>query len=147
MKEASTQAHKSQRGISYVEVLIASAIIAVSLVPAMEALNASVRSNQLSATLQAQHFLLLEKYEELMAQSFDTLDAEALSLADQTTASTLFSDPSGTSNRRLVYLQRFDADNLDNDDNPFTGGDGGLCWLRVEIAGTSINREVLVSKY
>lgn len=139
--------HIRQRGVSYIEVLVASAIIAVSLVPAMEALNASMKSSQLSETAQQRNFLLTDKYEEVLAQSFDALDAEAESLANQTTPSPVFSDPAGVPNRRLVYLQRYDADNVDNDNNPFTGGDAGLCWVRVEIANSSVSRTVLVSKY
>lgn len=138
---------RHQHGISYIEVLVASAIIAVSLVPAMEALNASMNSSRMSETAQTQSFLLLDKYEEVLAQSFDTLDTEALALANNTTASTVFSDPAGVPNRRLVYLQRYDADNADNDNNPFTGGDAGICWVRVEIADSSLSRTVLVSKY
>jgi len=136
-----------QTGLSYIEVLVASAVIAVSLVPAMEAMNASLKSNQLSKSLQQQHYLLQEKYEEVLAQSFDSLDAEALSLTSPNVISNVFSDTAGVPNRRLVYVQRYDADNADGDDDPFTGGDAGLCWLRVEIEGTRLSREVLVSKY
>lgn len=138
---------RRQNGISYIEVLVASAIIAVSLVPAMEALNASMNSSRMSETVQRQNFLLLDKYEEVLSQSFDALDTEALSLANNTTASTTFSDAAGVPNRRLVYMQRYDGDNADNDDDPFTGGDAGLCWIRVEIDNSSVSRTVLVSKY
>ncbi len=138
---------RRQVGLSYVEVLVASAIIAVSLLPAMEALNASMNSSQLSAALQKQNFLLLDKYEEVLAQSFDVLDAEAESLVSETTPSAAFSDPAGVPNRRLVYLQRYDADNADNDNDPFTGGDPGLCWVRIVVSDSNLSRSVLVSKY
>jgi hypothetical protein len=44
-----------------------------------------------------------------------------------------YSDSAGTKSRRLVYLARFDGDNADADNNPFTGTDSGLLWVRVTI--------------
>ena len=33
----------------------------------------------------------------------------------------------------LVYLSLYDGDNLDGDNNPLTGADPDLIWIRVEI--------------
>ncbi|MBI5446002.1 MAG: hypothetical protein HY900_32915, partial [Deltaproteobacteria bacterium] len=34
-----------------------------------------------------------------------------------------------------VYLARYDADNADGDNDPLTGGDSGLLWVKVTYAG------------
>ena len=44
-----------------------------------------------------------------------------------------FSDAVGTESRRLVFLARYDGDDADGDNDPFTGTDAGLLWLRVTI--------------
>ena len=134
-----------QSGVSYIEVLIAISILAISLVPAMEALSTAQLGSRINGDLQRQHYKMLGKYESMLTVPFSELDSEALLLADSSTPSTLYSDNSSTQDRRLVYLQRYDADNADGDDDVFTGGDEYMLWLRVEVAGTSVAQETLVS--
>ncbi|MFK8020099.1 MAG: hypothetical protein AB8B86_10050 [Pseudomonadales bacterium] len=134
-----------QAGISYIEVLIAIAILAISLVPAMEALSTAQLGSRINADLQRQHYKMLGKYESMLSMPFSELDAEAQLLADENTPSTLYSDNASTPDRRLVYLQRYDADNIDGDNDVFTGGDEHILWLKVEVAGSTIAQETLVS--
>ena len=54
------------------------------------------------------------------------------------------SDPGGTENRRKVFIGRYDGDNADADDDPFTGVDDGLLWVRVRIDGTHYDVETLI---
>jgi hypothetical protein len=46
-----------------------------------------------------------------------------------------------------VFLSRYDGDNADGDGDPFTGTDGDLIWVRVEIPGTTLDIEALTSAY
>ncbi len=42
----------------------------------------------------------------------------------------------GSVDRRLVFIANYDGDNADTDNDPFTGTDPGLLWVRVEIEGS-----------
>ena len=45
-----------------------------------------------------------------------------------------------------MFLARYDGDDADSDGDPFTGGDEGLLWVKVEIEGTAHVIETLVSQ-
>ena len=125
----------NQRGGSYVEVIVAAALVTVSLVPAMQALRTShVGANVHEESVEL-HYRLLGRMEEVLAEPFDSLETEAMAAGDSTTP-TSYSDTGGTPDRRLVFLSRYDGDNDDADDDPFTGTDDGLLWVRVEIEDT-----------
>ena len=51
-------------------------------------------------------------------------------------AETSYSASPGTPGRLVVYLSTWDGDNADADDDPFTGTDVGLLWIRVEVEGS-----------
>ena len=70
-----------------------------------------------------------------------------MAINNPTVASTVYSDAAGATNRRLVYLSRYDADNADGDNDFFTGMDAGLVWVRVELEGTTQAIEGLTSPY
>ena len=72
------------------------------------------------------------------------MDAAALAAGDATVP-TSFSDSAGTNDRRLVYLSRYDGDNADADDDPFTGVDDDLIWVRVAIENSTQALETLTS--
>jgi len=93
--------------------------------------------------------------EQLQTENFIDLLAAAKTAGNSSTAST-YSDTSGTSNRRLVYLALYDADadpftitdpNTDNDNDPYTGSTSNLLWLRVETEGNSQTLETLLSRW
>ena len=133
-------------GFSYIEILIATFLIAITLVPAINSLQTGVKNT----TAQREHvedFLgLKSKMEEVLAQTMTALDAEALAINDPNTPSTNYSDVSGITHRRLVYLSRYDGDNLDGDNDPFTGKDAGLIWIRVAIEGTTLSLQTLTTQ-
>lgn len=132
---------RCQRGYSLLEVLIATVLVVTALVPAMEALNtASTGRLVLGTELQRVH-RLSSRMEEVLAVPMSSLVAAAAA-GTRTTPST-YSDPVGTTDRRLVFLSLYDGDNADNDNDPFTGTDAGLIWLRVEVAGTPLWVEAL----
>ncbi len=126
---------RAERGVSYVEVLVAAAVIAAALVPAMESLSTALTATAVHEDLTASHYHLDTRMTELLAEPFAALDAEAQAVADPG-AATSYSDAPGATRRRLVYLSRYDGDNADADADPFTGIDAGLLWIRVEIENT-----------
>ncbi len=120
-------------GYAYVEVLIAVVLVATCLAPMVETIAQAVRIQ----TQQADQRDALHSTTSLMEQTLSTryqaLDLEAIAVNDATVA-TAYSDPTGTDNQRLVYLARYDIDNADSDNDPLTGGDAGLLWIRVTSA-------------
>ena len=131
-----------QTGASYVEVLIAALLIIISLAPMTSALRGAGDSADVFADATAQQLRLTAKLEEVLAEPFSVLAAAA---GDEDKASS-FSDEKGVDDRRIVYLSAYDGDNADSDDDPFTGTDAGLIWIKVEVEGTELQVESLVSK-
>lgn len=138
---------KHQQGLTYVEVLIATVLMVVALVPAIDALRPAIQGSGIHQSETALHYHLTAGLEDVLARPFATLDTEAQALGDPTVSSALFSDTAGSLNRRLVFLSRYDADNADGDNDQFTGTDEGLIWVRVEVETTSHALETLVSHY
>ena len=133
-------------GFSYIEILIATFLIAVTLVPAINSLQTGLQSTGIHRTHVENHLSLVSKMEAVLAQTMTALDTEAQLIGNPNTPSSTYSDAVGTPNRRLVYLSRYDGDNLDGDNDPFTGKDAGLVWVRVEIEGTSDSLQTLTSQ-
>lgn len=125
-----------------VEVLVATLLLSVSLVPAVNALRVSVLTTAANKVMQQEHFQLQRKLNFVLAQRFSDLHKRA---GVHTTHDLVLSDPVGTEGQALVYLSRFDADNADGDDDPFTGKDPFLLWVRVELEGSDAYIEELVS--
>ena len=46
----------------------------------------------------------------------------------------------------LIYLSLYDGDNLDADDNAFTGTEADLLWIRVDIEGTVHSLETITTR-
>ena len=138
---------KHQQGLTYVEVLIATVLMVVALVPAIDALRPAIQGSGIHQSETALHYHLTAGLEDVLARPFATLDTEAQALGDPTAVSPLFSDTAGSTDRRLVFLSRYDADNADGDNDQFTGTDQGLIWVRVEVETTSHALETLVSHY
>ena len=132
-----------QAGISYIEVLIAAALIAVSLVPMMDAVRTASVSAGVHEGAAVQNLHLIATLEDVLAEPFSSLDAAATAAGSESTL-TSYSDLAGSSNRRLVFLSLYDGDNADTDDDPFTGTDQGLMWVRVEIEDTAQTIETLI---
>jgi Tfp pilus assembly protein PilV len=140
----SSPARRSTReaGLSYVEVLVAVMLLAVCLAPALSALSTGALGAQVHAQETARNLRVASRLEELLAEPLAELDAAAQAAGSPTTA-TSYSDPAGTAERRLVYLARWDGDGADGDGNPFTGGDAGLIWIRVQVEGSPPGMESL----
>jgi len=134
-----------QPGFSYVEVMVATLLIAIMLVPALQAMQSGIQGSAIHVSLVDEHFRLADKMEQTLARSFDDLLAQADAVADPTVLiPSPYSDNAATPARRLVYLARYDGDNADSDDDPFAGTDDGLLWLRVAIENSPRALETLV---
>jgi len=136
---------RRQTGATYIEVLIASVLIVISLVPMTDAVRGAIDSSAVQEDTASQQLHMMAKLEDVLAEAFSSLEAAATE-AGSASAPTSYSDPKGAANRRLVYLSLYDGDNADSDGDPFTGADPGLMWIRTEIEGTLMSIESLVSK-
>lgn len=132
-------------GFSYVEVLVATSLVAISLVPAIEALNSGIIAGGVHSQALTHQHALQSTLEEVLALPFDDLDTEALAVGSYLVP-TSYSDAPGSNNRRLVYLARFDIDDADSDGNNLTGGEAGLMWVRVATEGTVDALETLTTR-
>ena len=131
---------------SQVEALIALAIFAVALVPAMQALTGGVSAASGGAGVADPWLSAQGKMEEVLARPFAELDNAATAAGGAGNPSS-YSEAAGTPGRRIVYLSRYDGDNADGDGNPFTGTDAGLLWVKVAIETTPVAIETLTVDY
>ena len=150
MRTISTKCHSSMTGFSYVEVLIAVVLIVVALVPAMEALQPGIAGSGIHEIIAEDHYQLAGKLEQVLVEPFGQLNSAAKAAGSRTTPTSyqdVFTYADGRQITRNVFLARYDGDNADTDNDPFTGTDDGLLWVRVAIAGTGIALESLVYEH
>ena len=134
-----------QRGFSYIEVLAATVLLAIALVPALEALQIGILGAEVHREAAEEHHHMVGKMEKVLAESFDQLDLAAAA-AGNPSAPSSYSEAPGAFRRRLVYLSAYDADNADADNDPFTGVDDDLIWVRVVIENTAQSLETLTAR-
>lgn len=144
MREAPLICRRLQAGFSYVEALVAVILIAVSLVPALQALQGGMIAATSGGSLADDLLYVQSKMEQVLAQPFAQLDAAAQAAGSPTVLSS-YSDPSGA-RRRFVYISRYDADNADADNNRFTGTDAGLLWVNVSLEGSTSSLITLTAR-
>ena len=134
-----------QAGFSYMELLIATLLIVIMLVPALDAMQSGIQGSGIHTELAQNQYRMISKMEETLALPFAQLLEQADLVADPTVLiPPPYSDPAGTESRRLVYLARYDGDNADGNDNPFNGTDEGLLWVRVTIEDSQRSLEIVI---
>lgn len=136
---------KNESGFAYVDALVATAVLLVCLIPALEALQASIKTQQSAREMLDAHYRVSDKLELVLARSPEQWVLDVLASGGYQNPSTDLSDATGTLQRRLVYIAFYDGDNSDGDMNPFTGGDPDLIWIRVAIEGGDTMQETVVS--
>jgi hypothetical protein len=149
---------QTQRGLTYVEVLIAALLIVMALVPATNSLYSGLLASRVATNSSEQHYAVLSLSETVLAEPYSALLAAAAVAGDETTP-TSFSDAAGIPERRVVFIARYDADDSDSDGDPFSvpdpdaDGDGnpytgydGLLWVSVEVEGSIIALRTLAAK-
>lgn len=134
-----------QRGFTYLEVMIATVLIAIMLVPAMEALTPAIQGSAMHKQHAEIHYALLGKLEQVLAKSFDELDAAA-AVAGAHTNATSYSDPAANVPDR-VFIWRYDIDDADSDGDVFTDGEDDLLWVKVATEDASQSLQTLISRY
>lgn len=144
MKSCVACAARWQQGFSYVEILIVTALLALVLVPATQSVQLGARASTIHETRNINMFRLQGRMEKVLAQSLEKLRAAAGSAG---TANATYSDAVATPDRLLVYIARYDGANTDGDNNPFTGGDNALLWVKVTIENSADAQETLVNGY
>jgi hypothetical protein len=142
MSLATTSRHH-QSGISYIESLIAVLLVAITLVPMMDAMRGATTSAGAHEDAAVRHAHVQAKMEAVLAEPYSFLEIAATDAGDLATPSS-YSDQVGATNRRLVFLSFYDGDDVDNDNDGFTGMDPDLMWVRTEIEGTSVAVETLL---
>ncbi len=136
---------KQQAGFSYMEVLIATLLIVIVLVPALDAMQSGIQGSGIHTELAQNQYRMISKMEQTLALPFSELLVQADLVADPTVLiPSPYSDTAGTASRRLVFLARYDGDNADGDTDPFTGTDAGLLWLRVTIENKPRSLETVI---
>lgn len=119
-------------GLTLIEVLISISLLAVLMVPAIHALHTGFVGAEVHADYSRNHYRLVSRIETVLSESFSSLEAAAS--GPSTPAS--YSDAAGPPDRILVYVAAYDADNADTDNDPFTGTDPDVLWVRVAIEGS-----------
>ena len=132
-------------GISYAETLLAVTVLALALVPALESLQTAFTGTAVQEDVMQWQQLLATRMEDILAEPFATLDDAAQAAGSETTPSS-YSDPAGGPDRVLVFLSRYDGDNADSDNDPFTGVDEGIVWAQISIENTPYDLTTLVAQ-
>jgi len=124
---------RGQRGYAYVEVLVSAVLVAVLLVPALQALQSGV-AGAATATAASRQLRLRAKMEEVLATPFAKLYAETYMPGSNTvtSVSAAYSDYAGAVDRRVVVLYRYDATS-----RALSANDTGLLFVGVYYEGES----------
>lgn len=135
---------RRNRGFSYAEVLLSVILLAVLLVPALQALNTGIAGS--GSDLAARQLGLRSKMEEVLGKPFMKLHAETYLGGGNTltSVSNNFSDPVGSANRRVVVLYRYDAAT-----ESLTSNDTGLLYVSVfrETDGSASALNTLIGRW
>ena len=127
------------------ELLIATLLITIMLVPALEAMQSGIQGSGIHTQLAQNQYRMISKMEQTLALPYVQLLEQADLVADpKVLIPPPYSDTAGTESRRLVFLARYDGDNADADGDPFTGADAGLLWLRVTIENSPRALETVI---
>jgi type II secretory pathway pseudopilin PulG len=133
-----------QGGFSYVEVLLSIILLAILLVPAMQALNSAIAGG--SSDVAARQLNLRNKMEEVLSKPYKLLYDETSKTGGNTitSISTSLSDAAGSANRRAVAIYRYDTTS-----NALSASDTGVLFVSVyyEAEGSTNALNTLVGRW
>jgi len=136
--------YSNQRGFSYAEVLLSVILLAILLVPAMQALNSAISGGSSGVT--AKQLNLRNKMEEVLSKTYNKLYAETSLTGGNTTTSVSanYSDAAGATDRRVVVLYRYNTTT-----NALSATDTGVLYVRVyyEAEGSANALNTLVGRW
>ena len=130
---------RCERGFAYLEVIVAIILIAVALIPALDALQSGVQASSVLAEGNSVALHLQEKMQIVIAEPLESLQ-RVVPASNPATTPSAYSDASGSTNRRLVYLAHFDGAT-----NAVTASASGLVWVKVMIEGSGHELQTLTS--
>ncbi len=134
------RARTHARGFSYIEVLVATVIMAISLPAALEALRGGTAAAGVHASHGANQQRIASRMEEVLANKYPTLDAAAMAAGNSTSAVVAaYSDASGAPERLVVNLYRTNG-------VAKVGADFGLLWVKVSIEGSALALQTLAAR-
>ena len=145
MKTIIKNKYALQNGVSYVELLVATILIAIALVPMMNSLQAGLQGTSLFQKKSQAHHVLIGNLEQVLAEPFNDLDSAATA-AGTYTSPTTYSDLAASIPFN-VFIWRYDVNNADSDNNEFTGGEEDLLWVKVSLVDSGQSIETLISKF
>ncbi|MCK6390195.1 MAG: hypothetical protein L6Q40_04110 [Azonexus sp.] len=139
---ALTSKRRTQSGLFYLEALIAIVLLAILLVPAMQALSSS--QLQTSAGLAERQLALRNLMEDVLRRPYEELEAATVGDNSSTSIKTAYSDASGAVNRRVVVFYRCNTTT-----NALTASYTGLVRVKVyyEADGANSGIETLSGKW
>lgn len=135
----STNPYRRNRGMSYPEVLAATLLLSILLVPAMQALHSALAGSGIQKQQTIDHYALLSKMEAVMARPSGELEILIAGEATPSSLSDSYVTSDGRTLQRQVFLAAHDIDNADGDDDVRTGIDPGAVWVRVKIANSPLS--------
>lgn len=135
-----------QTGFSYIEVLVATVLISMMLIPALDALQPGLQGSELHRQRVEGHYALQGKMEEVLAESFADLDIAA-TVAGSSTIPTTYSDATPDGIPRNVFIWRYDVDNADGDGNVLTDGEDDILWISVSLAESGQSLQTLRNRF
>jgi hypothetical protein len=135
-------ARRRARGISYVEVVVATAVLTIALVPALDAMRTGIAGTEVHATEIASRQRLSDKMEEILARPFNSLYRLTYATGGNqpTTVQAELSDAPGSSGRRIVNLYRVDGATA-------SSADTGLLRIRVSYEDGGAPLETLKGRW
>ena len=143
--DAAIAAPRAKRGFTYTEVLLSVVLLAVLLVPALEALQTGMLGTP-AAGANPEMTAVQSKMEQVLAAPFSRIYAETYVSGGNTTTSVspTFSDAAGTPDRRVVVIYRYDAAT-----KALSTADTGLAYVSVyrEAAGAGGALNTLVGRW
>ena len=128
--------------------LIAVVIVAVCLVPALDALRDGIRAAAMQGSQTVNQQRLKTRMEEVLANRYVTLYNAVYNpgtgACNNSTSATVaaYSDAAGTADRLLVTLYCYDF----SSSNPSVS-DTGLLWVKVAIEGSNLSLDTLKSRW
>jgi hypothetical protein len=134
----------AQRGFSYAEILLSVVLLAVLLVPALQALTSGIAGY--SGAQAPRQLDLRNKMEQVLSKPFKQVYAETYKPGGNTTTSvsSTFSDASGAAARRVVVFYRYDIDT-----KALSSDDTGLLYVNVyyQADGSTNGLNTLVGRW
>ncbi|MFK8017947.1 MAG: type II secretion system protein [Gammaproteobacteria bacterium] len=130
-----------QRGVSYTEVLVAIVLISLIALPTAQSIQSALTSARQSIDDANHRFALQSLLETTLVDDFASLSSRAGGSTTPAASSAL-----ADGETLDLYIASWDIDNADGDDDPFSGADDEVLWVRVQLRGTRLTLSTLVTR-